>query len=127
MIAKFLLSRSIFLVLILILVFYLGDLNPIPYCFIAGLMFYIFDFSVAKIYGWDGQSFQAITTSYLFKSKWQLLNKLNFLIFFTFFGVLFEFLDIFYTVSPALRVFVYFIFPGYIFQKLLCFLRSRQK
>lgn len=84
MIAKFLLSRSIFLVLILILVFYLGDLNPIPYCFISGLFFYIFDFSVAKIYGWDGRSFQAITTSYLFKSKWQLLNKLNFLIFLLF-------------------------------------------
>lgn len=84
MIAKFLLSRSIFLVLILILVFYLGDLNPIPYCFIAGLIFYIFDFSVAKVYGWDGQIFKALTTSYLFKSKWQLLNKLNFLIFLLF-------------------------------------------
>ena len=126
MIAKFLLSRSIFLVLILILVFYLGDLNPIPYCFIAGLMFYIFDFSVAKIYGWDGQSFQAITTSYLFKSKWQLLDKLNFLIFFTFFGILFALLDNVYTVDPAFKVLVYFILPSYAFNKLLSFLRPSQ-
>ena len=125
--AKILLSGALHLAFICFLVFYLGDFNPIPYCFIAGLFFYIFDFSVAKIYGWDGQSVQALTTSYLFKSKWQLLDKLNFLIFFTCFGILFALLDNFYTVDSAFRVLFFFILPGYVFEKLLCFLRSRQK
>ena len=125
--AKILLSGALHLAFICFLVFYLGDFNPIPYCFIVGVWLYIYEFIARKIHSSDCHSFQATTTSYLFKSKWQLLNKLNFLIFFTFCGVFFAFLDNFYTWAPPLRVFFYFILPGYVFQKLLCFLRSRQK
>jgi hypothetical protein len=125
--AKILLSGALHLAFVCFLVFYLGDFNPILYCFLVGVWFYIYEFIARKIHSSDCHSDQATTTSYLVKSKWQLLDKLNFLIFFTFFGILFALLDNFYTVAPALRMFFYFILPGYVFQKLLCFLRSRQK
>lgn len=124
--AKILLSGSLHLAFICFLVFYLGDFNPKPYCFIVGVWLYIYEFIARKIHSSDCHSFQATTTSYLFKSKWQLLDKLNFLIFFTFFGILFALLDNVYTVDPAFKVLVYFILPSYAFNKLLSFLRPSQ-
>ena len=125
--AKIILSSALNIGFVFFLVYCLGDFNPIPYCFITGILCYLIEFSVKKIYGSDYPVDYEMTTLYLFKSKWQFLNKLNFLIFFIFWGGVFAFLDNFYVMHPSFKIVFYFILPCYVLNELLFFLRSREE
>ncbi len=125
--ARFALSYVLIVGLFGYLAFYQDDLNSIYYCLVVGSSFYLIEFMKRMIFGPPWVDELAPTKFYFYKSKWLLLNKLNFLMIYLLCGVVFFYLEHFMTDFGVIKHLLYFWIPDFIIRRIIVFLKSRHK